>query len=327
MPFSAEIQQNFEGSLKPDSWGGLAAGEAPGDPGRVALGPVAHTPRMNYNTAVWPGGPCSPRFASDKAPFTFDQENEMTRSATHPKPPAVSSSSKPARSRPARPRSAAMRTVHAAEDNTIRLASSAAAAAAAAPWTTPFRPASGPVKLYAMADFTQDRLTRLAQGAQAKQFGDRIDVPDDRQVPRLRRLPQGDRLPAARRRRHVHPRAYIPPHARRICRQEGHQRLHGEAVRARSGRPAPAVQAGEEAEKKSVKIAAGLQCRHSRGRQALIQQIRDGEMGEIQLIRANRMAAGLAEPPRAAKAQRAAEQLRIRPIHFFWVGSAAIFVE
>jgi hypothetical protein len=25
VPFSAEIQQNFEGSLKPDSWGGLTS--------------------------------------------------------------------------------------------------------------------------------------------------------------------------------------------------------------------------------------------------------------------------------------------------------------
>ena len=39
------------------------------------------------------------------------------------------------------------------------------------------------------------------------------------------------------------------------------------------------LRAGEAAEKKNLKIAAGLMCRHSSARQALIQKIRDGAMG------------------------------------------------
>ena len=49
------------------------------------------------------------------------------------------------------------------------------------------------------------------------------------------------------------------------------------------------LRAGEEAEKKGVKIAAGLQCRHSPARAALIDKINSGEMGEISYIRANRL--------------------------------------
>jgi len=49
------------------------------------------------------------------------------------------------------------------------------------------------------------------------------------------------------------------------------------------------LRAGEAAEKKNLKIAAGVMCRHSSARQALIQKIRDGAMGDIQLIRAYRM--------------------------------------
>jgi predicted dehydrogenase len=49
------------------------------------------------------------------------------------------------------------------------------------------------------------------------------------------------------------------------------------------------IAAGEAAEKKNLKIAAGLMCRHSVNRQAMIIRIRDGELGEIQLIRAYRM--------------------------------------
>ena len=52
------------------------------------------------------------------------------------------------------------------------------------------------------------------------------------------------------------------------------------------------LRAGEAAEKKNLKIAAGLMCRHSSARQALIQKIRDGALGEIQLIRAYRMDPG-----------------------------------
>ena len=51
------------------------------------------------------------------------------------------------------------------------------------------------------------------------------------------------------------------------------------------------IAAGEVAAKKNLKIAAGLMCRHSVNRQELIKRIRDGELGEIQLIQAYRMEA------------------------------------
>ena len=70
--------------------------------------------------------------------------------------------------------------VHAAEDNTIRLAligcggrgSGAVGNALSAP--------GGPVKLFAMADLFQDRLSGSHKSL-SKQFGDKIDVPPDRQ--------------------------------------------------------------------------------------------------------------------------------------------------
>ena len=49
------------------------------------------------------------------------------------------------------------------------------------------------------------------------------------------------------------------------------------------------LQAGEEAKKKNLKIMAGLQCRHSVNRQELIKRIRDGQLGEIMLVRAYRV--------------------------------------
>ena len=49
------------------------------------------------------------------------------------------------------------------------------------------------------------------------------------------------------------------------------------------------IKAGEDATGKNLKIAAGLQCRHSVNRHELLKRIQDGQMGDIQLIRAYRM--------------------------------------
>jgi predicted dehydrogenase len=81
------------------------------------------------------------------------------------------------------------------------------------------------------------------------------------------------------------------------------------------------LRAGEEAERKNVKIAAGLQCRHSPARQALIQRIRDGALGDITLIRANRLGGAnwLAAP--GAAANDLMSQLQFGRIHLYWLGS------
>ena len=49
------------------------------------------------------------------------------------------------------------------------------------------------------------------------------------------------------------------------------------------------IKAGEAAQQKNLKIAAGLMCRHSTALQALIQRVREGVLGQIQLVRAYRM--------------------------------------
>ena len=82
---------------------------------------------------------------------------------------------------------------------------------------------------------------------------------------------------------------------------------------------------GEAAEKKNLKIAAGVMCRHSSARQALIQKMRDGAMGDIQFIRAYRMDSGYRMGPRDSQENELLWQLR-RPYQFFWA-SSGIFIE
>jgi predicted dehydrogenase len=79
--------------------------------------------------------------------------------------------------------------------------------------------------------------------------------------------------------------------------------------------------AGEEAEKKGVKILAGLQCRHSPARKALIDQIRDGKMGDITLIRANRLEGGWWLNSQGPASNNFMNQLEFGRIHLYWVGS------
>ena len=83
------------------------------------------------------------------------------------------------------------------------------------------------------------------------------------------------------------------------------------------------LKAGEAAEKKNLKIAAGLMCRHSPARQALIQKIRDGVMGQIQLMRAYRMESGYFMGPWKTGGSELLWQLRHR-WGFLWASSGIL---
>ena len=178
--------------------------------------------------------------------------------------------------------------VHAAEDNTIRLALIGCGGRGSGAVSNAMSAPGGPVKLVAMADVFENRLAASHKNL-SKRFGDRVDVPEDRRFvgfdgyrKAIDCLCPGDiaLLTSYTAFRPMHldyavekgvnvfmekPFAVDPPAVRRM------------------------IKAGEAAEKKNLKIAAGLMCRHSVARQELITKIRNGEMGQIQLIRAYRM--------------------------------------
>ena len=76
--------------------------------------------------------------------------------------------------------SMAVPSVHAAEDNTIRLALIGSGNRGSGAVGNAMSVEGGPVKLVAMADLFDNRLTASLK-ALSKQFGDRIDVPPERQ--------------------------------------------------------------------------------------------------------------------------------------------------
>jgi predicted dehydrogenase len=81
------------------------------------------------------------------------------------------------------------------------------------------------------------------------------------------------------------------------------------------------LRAAEEADKKGVKILSGLQCRHSPARQALIEQVREGRLGDITLIRANRLGGAGWLSHQGDQANNLMSQLLFGRIHLYWIGS------
>jgi len=214
--------------------------------------------------------------------------------------------------------------VQAGEDNTIRLALIGCGGRGGGAVANAIRAPGGPVKLWAMADLFENRL-KGSHAHLSRRYGEHVDVPPDRQfvgfdayrkaIDCLRagdialltgytawRVVQLDY--AVEKGVHVFmekPFAVDPPAVRRM------------------------IKAGEAAEKKKLKIGAGLMCRHSQARQELIQRIRDGAMGQIQLVRAYRMGGGGQVGPRKPSENELLWQIR-RRVAFLWA-SGGLFSE
>ncbi len=178
----------------------------------------------------------------------------------------------------------------------------------------------GPVQLYAMADLNPTRLAS-AHDALKKKLGDKVNVTEDRRFigfdayrKAIDILRPGDIAMCTTR-------AYIRPvHVEYAVRKGIHVFMEKPFATDPVGLRR-VLRAGEEADKKGVKIAAGFQCRHSPARQALIDQIREGKLGEIPLIRANRLGGANWLGNQGEKANRLLDQLVFGKAHLYWIGS------
>jgi len=178
----------------------------------------------------------------------------------------------------------------------------------------------GPVKLYAAADISEQRMN-LAIKSLANKMGDKIDVPPERRYvgwdaykTAIDSLRPGDVAMCTTR-------AYIRPTHVEYAVSKG---INVFMEKPFSSDPAGAKQilrAAQAAKKNGVKIAAGLQCRHSPARQALIAKIRNGEMGEILSLQANRLGGVQWLPNQGAKANNLREQIQFGRVQLHWVGA------
>lgn len=218
----------------------------------------------------------------------------------------------------------AIPAVHAGGDDTIRLALIGCGGRGCGAVADAFNSPKGPVKLVAMADFFANRLAG-AHRTLSEQYGSRVDVPPDRRFAgfdawrqAIDILRPGDVAMLAGY-------AGFRPGQLEYAVNKGVNVFMEKSFAADPPGVRRVIQAAEAAERKNLKIAAGLQCRHSRNRQELIRRIRDGQLGDIQLIRAYRMqpCGPLGRRPETVKDL----HWQIRNFtHFLWV-SGGLFAE
>ncbi len=211
--------------------------------------------------------------------------------------------------------------VHAAEDNTIRLSligcGNRGAGAVANALNTKDQ---GPIKLYAMADLNKKRMNVFLKSLK-KSYGGQVDVTSERKFigfdsykKAIDILRPGDVAMCTTR-------SYIRPLHVEYAVKKGINVFMEKPFASDPMGLHRMLRAGEEAQKKGVKIAAGLQCRHSPARAALIDKINNGAMGEISYIRANRLGGRRWMGSQGDKSNNLMDQLRFGKINLIWIGS------
>jgi predicted dehydrogenase len=213
--------------------------------------------------------------------------------------------------------------VHAGEDNTIQLALIGCGGRGRGAIVNALSvPNSGPVKLVALADLFEQQLQSSRELLQRK-FADKIDVPPERQFAgfdaykkAIDCLKPGDV-------------ALITGYA--YCRgthldyavEKGINVFMEKSFAADPAGCHRMLALGKAAEEKNLKIAAGLMCRHSVNRQALIRKIKDGELGQVTLIRAYRMGGVGKLYSRPATQSEVEYQIRKR-MSFLWASAGVL---
>jgi len=209
---------------------------------------------------------------------------------------------------------------YAAEDNTIRLALIGCGNRGLGAVSDALHTADqGPIQLYAVADLYEQKNDRAVQMMQ-KRFPKQVDVPEDRRPvgfdaykKAIDMLRPGDVAMCTTR-------AYIRPVHVEYAVSKGIN-----VFMEKPFAPDPAslhrmMQAAERADQTGSKIAAGLQCRHSPARHALIEKINSGEMGDLLYIQANRLG-GRRWMGRQSDPNDLERQLSFGKIGLLWIGS------
>jgi predicted dehydrogenase len=178
--------------------------------------------------------------------------------------------------------------VHAASDNTIQLAivgcGGRGTGAVADALTTSKQ---GPIKLVAMADVFKDRLADSFDVLK-KSHGDKIDVTPERKFigfdgykKAMDCLKPGDVVILTT------PPAFRWVHFTHAI-EKGLNTFMEKPIAVDGPSARRMIALGEEAKKKSLKVGVGLMCRHCDARQELFSRIKDGQLGEILMLRAYR---------------------------------------
>ena len=178
--------------------------------------------------------------------------------------------------------------VHAAQSNTIQVALIGCGGRGTGAAANALSVQTGPMKLVAMADVFENRLTNSFKGLE-RGFAKKMDVPEDRKFvgfdaykKAMDCLKPGDVAIFA-----------TPPAFRWVhftyAIQKGLNVFMEKPVTVDGPTTRKMFKLAEEADKKNLKVGVGLMVRHCRGRQQLKKRIEEGEIGDIIAIRGYRM--------------------------------------
>ena len=178
--------------------------------------------------------------------------------------------------------------VHAAEDNTIQVALIGCGGRGTGAAADALSVKQGPVKLVAMSDVFEGRLTSSLGSLQGR-FADQVDVPPERQfvgfdgyLKAMDCLKPGDVAIFAT------PLAFRWVHFAQAI-EKGLNVFMEKPLTADGPTSRRMLELAEQSVAKNLKVGVGLMSRHSRALQELHQRIQDGEIGDIISMRGYRM--------------------------------------
>jgi predicted dehydrogenase len=184
---------------------------------------------------------------------------------------------------------------------------------------------NGPIKLVAMADVFEDRLSGSYDNIK-KKFNTQVDVPADRKFvgfdaykKAMDVLKPGDVVILAT------PPAFRWVHFKYAI-DKGLNVFMEKPVCVDGPTGKRMLALGEQAGKKNLKVAVGLMCRHCVARKELHDRIRDGQIGDLVLLRAYRVHQGNYESFVAPHPADMSElQYQIRKFHAFLWASGGLY--
>ncbi|MFO0928055.1 MAG: Gfo/Idh/MocA family oxidoreductase [Gemmataceae bacterium] len=219
----------------------------------------------------------------------------------------------------------AIPAVHAAGDETVQIALVGCGGRGTGAAHNALSARGGPTKLVAMADVFSDRLNSSHRNLKDAK-GSQVDVPDDRKFigfdgykKAIDSLKPGDVAIFA-----------TPPAFRWVhfgyAIQKGVNVFMEKPVTVDGPTTKKMFKLAEEATKKGLKVGVGLMCRHCEAREQLIEQFKKGEIGDIILMRAYRMAGLTGSAHCGPKPKNMSElEYQIRNFHgFLWASGGAV---
>ena len=216
--------------------------------------------------------------------------------------------------------------VHSQVDDTVRIAlvGCGGRGTGAAHNALQVSDANGPTKLVAMADVYQSKLDRSYAGIKAKNK-DKVDVPPERRHIGFDGYKRAmDALRPGDIAIFTTPCAFRWVHFQQAI-EKGLNVFMEKPVTPDGFSARKMLELNEKAKAKKLKIGVGLMCRHSQARRELYQRIKDGELGDIMLLRAYRMQQPIASCFSGKKPEGESELLyQIRRFHsFLWLSGGS----